>query len=244
MKNIILTGSTRGLGLAIAVKLLEEGYRVLATGRNISNKLLVLKDKFDCLELGKLIFYPLDLNVIGDIRRFVKEATNKFGRPYGLINNAGIGYESVLATMHESQIEELLTVNLRAPIVMTKYISRLMLLEGEGRVINISSIIANTGYNGLSVYAASKSGLNGLTKSLARELGKGGITVNTISPGFMETDMTLNLQGEQLEKIIRRSPMKKLVSVNDVANAVSYFLSDDASLITGANLVIDAGNTA
>jgi len=146
--------------------------------------------------------------------------------------------------MHESQIRELITVNIEAPIILTKYATRSMLLELKGRVINIGSIIATTGFNGLSVYGATKSSLNGFTKSLAREIGKANITVNTIAPGYMQTDMTTGLEGEKLESIKRRSPLAQLATVDDVAGAAVYLLSDDAKHITGTTLTIDAGSTA
>ena len=119
-----------------------------------------------------------------------------------------------------------------------------MLLSGGGRIINISSIIANTGFNGLSVYAASKSSLIGFTKSLSRELGKAKITVNAICPGYMQTEMTSGIDQIKLDQIKRRSPMKKLISPSDITGMVIYLLSSDAQLITGADFTIDAGSTA
>ena len=119
-----------------------------------------------------------------------------------------------------------------------------MLSAREGRIINIASIIATTGFTGLSVYAATKAGLIGFTKSLAREIGKGGITVNCVSPGFMETEMTENIDPEKLDSIRRRSPLGKFATATDVANAVAFLLSDTASSITGTNLTVDAGSTA
>jgi 3-oxoacyl-[acyl-carrier protein] reductase len=119
-----------------------------------------------------------------------------------------------------------------------------MLLQRRGRIINVSSIIADTGFSGLSVYAASKAALVGLTKSLARELGRAGITVNAVAPGYMETDMTQSLKGERLETIRRRSPLGRLATVSDVSAAVTFLLSDDAASITGITLTVDAGSTA
>ena len=146
--------------------------------------------------------------------------------------------------MHESQISELIKVNIEAPIFLTKYASRSMLMKLRGRIINISSIIASTGFNGLSVYGATKASLNGFTKSLARELGKAKITVNTIAPGYMQTAMTSGLQGKKLESIKRRSPLGHLATVTDVAGTVAYLLSNDAKNITGTTITVDAGSTA
>lgn len=241
MKTILLSGGTRGLGLSIAKLLAEKQYNVIATGRNCS-------EQFQSLVLSRnstpnLFFEPLNLKT-DDIHGFVSHITKSYGRLYGLINNAAIGKDGVLATMHESEIAEVIAVNLTSTILLTKYAVRSMLLNGSGRVINVSSIIANTGFNGLSVYAASKAGLIGFTKSLARELGKAKITVNAVLPGYMETEMTEGLKGEKLETIKRRSPLKTLISPNDVANMVLYLLSDDAERITGTTVTIDAGSTA
>ncbi|MHB9068578.1 MAG: SDR family NAD(P)-dependent oxidoreductase, partial [Pirellulaceae bacterium] len=150
----------------------------------------------------------------------------------------------VLATMHEAEIEQLVQVNILSAIFLAKYACRSMLLERSGRIVNVASIIAFTGFNGLSVYAATKSALIGFTKSLARELGKAGITVNSVSPGYMETAMTEGIDASKLEAIRRRSPLGKLVSVTDVAEAIGFLMSDKAAMITGADFKVDAGSTA
>ena len=159
------------------------------------------------------------------------------------INNAAIGADGILATMHEKQINQAINVNLISPIILTKYVSRYMLTNGEGRIINISSIISKTGFGGLSVYGATKGGLVSFSKSLARAPGKAEITVNNILPGYMETDMTKDIDNNRLEIIKRRSPLGRLVSTEEVAEAVNYLLSDDAKNITGIDFVIDAGNS-
>ena len=150
----------------------------------------------------------------------------------------------VLATMHESDISSLLKVNIEAPILLTKYVSRSMLLNRGGRIVNVGSIIGSTGFNGLSVYGATKSALGGFTKSLARELGKSQITVNTLAPGYMETNMTGGLVGDKLEKIKRRSCLGRLANVKDAASMALFLLSEDAEGITGATFTVDAGSTA
>ncbi len=146
--------------------------------------------------------------------------------------------------MHESDIAQSIKVNIEAPILFTKYVSRAMLLNKAGRIINVGSIIGSTGFSGLSVYGATKSALGGFTKSLARELGKVGITVNTLAPGYMETSMTDGLQGDKLEKIKRRSCIGRLASVDDAAAAALYLLSANAAGVTGTTLTVDAGSTA
>ena len=240
MDLVIVTGSSKGLGLAICKRLLSEAYKVVGIARSKSDGFKQLEKEFK----EQLVYVEYDFNNTKDIHELVKSITKKHGNIYGLINNAALGHDGVLGTMHETQISELIRVNIEAPIFLTKYASRSMLMKLRGRVINIGSIIASTGFNGLSVYGASKASLSGFTKSLARELGKAKITVNTIAPGYMQTAMTAGLQGEKLESIKRRSPLGQLATVEDVAGTVVYLLSDDAKNITGTTITVDAGSTA
>ena len=149
----------------------------------------------------------------------------------------------VCATMHSTEISKILRVNLESPIVLTKYASRSMLINSVGRIVNISSIIAATGFNGLSVYAASKAGIEGFTRSLSRELGRSNITVNCVAPGYMETDMTSGMKGDKIDSIRRRSPLG-LAHVEDIAGAVSYLLSKETERVTGTVIKVDGGSTA
>jgi 3-oxoacyl-[acyl-carrier protein] reductase len=131
-----------------------------------------------------------------------------------------------------------------SPIVLTKYAVRAMMADGGGRIVSISSITAFTGYSGLSVYAATKASLVGFTKSLAREVGRMGVNVNAVAPGLVDTEMAEGLRTEQREQIVRRSALKRLVEVEDVANAVEFLMSDRSKNITGTVMTVDAGNTA
>ncbi|MDA8746198.1 SDR family oxidoreductase [Rubripirellula amarantea] len=241
-KNVLVTGGTRGLGLATCEHLARAGYRVIASGRGITDSLQILID--DPSLSGLVTFRSLDLAQTGEIRLFVRDVTKEYGPLYGLVNNAAIGHDGVLATMHDSQIEELIRVNVLASILMAKYASRSMLGRRAGRIVNVASIIASTGFSGLSVYAATKSSMIGMTKSLSRELGKAGITVNAVSPGYMATDMTSGIDAAKLETITRRSPLGRLANVDEVAAAIVYLMSESAASITGTNITIDAGSTA
>ncbi len=241
MRNVIVTGASRGLGLAITRRLVVEGFRVIAVARRESD---ALREEIAAAPPGALAFAPFDLGEIDALPGFVAALKKQHGAPYGLVNNAGLGTEGLLANMHNSQIEELLRINVTAPIILTKYVVRQMMAGGGGRVVNISSIIASTGYNGLSAYGASKAALIGFTKSLAREVGRLGITVNAVAPGFIATEMTAGLQDDDRARIAARAALRRLAEPADVANAVSYLLADNARNITGTVLTVDAGATA
>jgi 3-oxoacyl-[acyl-carrier protein] reductase len=146
--------------------------------------------------------------------------------------------------MHNSEIEALVRLNVLSPMILTKYVVRHMMAAGEGRIINISSIIASTGYNGLSVYGATKAAATGFTRSLAREVGKVGITVNAIAPGFIATELTQSMGDDQQKRIASRSALRRLPETDDVAAMVEYLLGEGGRNVTGTVLTIDAGNTA
>jgi 3-oxoacyl-[acyl-carrier protein] reductase len=244
MHNVLVTGGSRGIGLAIARRLAGAGYNVIAVARRESDALREAIGAATKEGNGGLHFRSLDLSEIDAIPAFVKALRDEFGAIYGLVNNAGIGTEGLLATMHNSEIEALIRLNVLSPVILTKYIVRHMMADGAGRIINMSSIIASTGYNGLSVYGATKAAATGFTRSLAREVGKLGITVNAIAPGFIDTELTHDLGPEQRQRIAGRSALRRLPDVDDVARMVEYLLGEGGRNITGSVLTVDAGNTA
>jgi 3-oxoacyl-[acyl-carrier protein] reductase len=243
-RTVLVTGASRGLGLGIARRLAGAGYNVIALARQKSKQVTDAIAEAKSAGQGKLDFVPFDLGKIDDIPNLVKALRKDFGPLFGLVNNAAVGHDGALAMMHNSKIGELVHINTLSPIVLTKYVVRSMMSEGAGRIVNVASIIGSTGYSGLSVYAATKASMVGFTRSLAREVGRLGITVNAVAPGFIETDMTHGLVGEQRQQVVRRSALRRLAEVDDVANAVEYLLSDKARNVSGTVLTVDAGATA
>ncbi|HZR75330.1 SDR family NAD(P)-dependent oxidoreductase [Bradyrhizobium sp.] len=244
MHNVLVTGGSRGIGLAIAQRLAGHGYNVIAVARRESDELRAGIEAAT-KGSGRIHFRSFDLSEVDAIPAFVKGVRDEFGAIYGLVNNAGIGTEGLLATMHNSEIEALMRLNVLSPIILTKYVVRHMMADGAGgRVINMSSIIASTGYNGLSVYGATKAAATGFTRSLAREVGKLGITVNAIAPGFIDTELTHSLGAEQRQRIAGRSALRRLPETGDVASMVEFLLGEGGRNITGSVLTVDAGNTA
>jgi 3-oxoacyl-[acyl-carrier protein] reductase len=244
MHNVLVTGGSRGIGLSICRRLAAAGYHVIAVARRESEELKNAMDDAVRQGRGVLHFRAFDLSETDAIPAFVKALRDEFGAIYGLVNNAGIGTEGLLATMHNTEIEALLRINVLSPMILTKYIVRQMMADGAGRVINMSSIIATTGYNGLSVYGATKAAATGFTRSLAREVGKLGITVNAIAPGFVDTELTDGLSDDQRKRVAGRSALRRLAEPEDVARMVEYLLGDGGRNVTGTVFTIDAGNTA
>jgi 3-oxoacyl-[acyl-carrier protein] reductase len=244
MRNVVVTGGSRGLGLSIVRRLSAEGYRAIAIARQMNDQLASAMERAERSHPGSLHFIPSDLSNIEKIPALVKKLHNDFGHIYGLVNNAALGLDGALAIMHNSQIERLIRVNTLSPIVLTKYVVRHMMADGGGRVVNVASILGFTGYSGLSVYGATKASMIGFTRSLAREVGRLGVNVNAIAPGFMETDMTHSLDGKHREQVARRSALRRFPDVEDVADAIEFLLGAKSKNITGTVLTVDAGTTA
>jgi 3-oxoacyl-[acyl-carrier protein] reductase len=244
LRNVIVTGASRGLGLAISEALAAAGYRVLAIARSPTAELEKLTNAAAQAGHGAVQFHAFDLLETSAMAPLVSRLRQEAGPLYGLVNNAGLGTAGVLAMMRDEQIEALIRLNTLSPIVLTRHVVRSMMSERAGRIVNISSIVAATGYQSLSVYSATKASLIGFTRSLAREVGQLGITVNAVAPGFVDTEMTRELDRKQRDQIARRSALRRLPEAADVAAAVEFLLSEQARNITGTTLTVDAGNTA
>src|SRR3954468_17797029 len=244
MRKAIVTGASRGIGLGIAKRLAASDFEVIAIARRPAAELSAAISEAEARRMGAIRFLAADLGDTDAIPALVRHVRQEFGPIYGLVNNAGLGTDGLLATMQNPHIEALVRLNTLAPILLTKYVVRNMMADGGGRIVNVSSIIAFTGYNALSVYAATKASMIGFSRSLAREVGRLGITVNAVAPGFVDTDMTRGLGGEDRDRIMRRSALQRLAEVEDVANAVDFLLGEGGRNITGTVMTVDAGSTA
>ena len=234
MDNVLVTGASRGLGAAIAERLAADGLHVIAVARKV-------KETSASERVTPVAF---DLADTAGIPDFVRSLRQRFGPIYGLVNNAGLGTEGLLANMPDSDIEALIRLNTLSPIILSKYVVRGMMSQARGRVVNIASIVATTGFNGLAAYAATKASLVGFTRSLAREVGRLGVTVNAIAPGFIDTEMTRGLPEKERERIVARSALRRLAEPADVAAMASYLIGEAGRNISGAVLTVDAGAMA
>lgn len=242
VRTVLISGGNRGLGQALVKAFLDDGHFVATFSRSSSPFVDALL--LDSELKNRFVFKALDLSDRQGITSFVRELRGHCP-PLGiLINNAAVAMDGLLATQPESDIDKMLSINLGGTVALTKLCIREMLLSKWGRVITITSIVGLRGYRGLSTYSLTKAGLDGFTRSLAREMGDRGITVNSIAPGFLETDMTHGLSVDQKTQIIRRTPVGRLGQSADVVDLVRFLSSENASFISGQTIVVDGGLTA
>jgi 3-oxoacyl-[acyl-carrier protein] reductase len=244
MRKVVVTGGSRGLGLATARILVAEGFEVIAIARRTTDDLDgAIRETAQ--DRPRLHFMPFDLGAVDAIPELAKAIRAAHGHIYGLVNNAAIGTSGMLSNARIEQVQRQIDLNVTSPILLTKHMVRSMIAGGDGgRIVNISSIVAATGYSGLSVYSATKAAMIGFTKSLAREVGPLGINVNAVAPGFVDTEMTGEMGQDHKATIARRSALKRMPEAIDVANAVAFLLGDRSRNITGTVMTVDAGNTA
>jgi 3-oxoacyl-[acyl-carrier protein] reductase len=241
-RTVIVTGGGRGLGLALVRDLLDRGYRVAACGRTTPRDVTALRD--DSPHEKDLLWRECHVGREDEESDFFRAVVEWCGKAavYGLVNNAAVAGEGILATFPNVDTQHIIDVNLLGAIRLSRLVSQVLLANGRGgRIVNISSIIATRGYTGLAAYAASKAGLEGLTRSLARELGRRRITVNAVAPGYFESSMSAGLGREQRDQIVRRTPLGRLATVDDIVPIVRFLLSDESAFVTGQTIVVDGG---
>ncbi len=236
---VIVTGSTRGIGKEIASAFASQGASVMIIGRNPETAHKV-SEEFQ--RLGrKTDFFTCDVSNIQNVQETVNKILDKYKRIDILVNNAGITKDNLLLRMTENDFDEVIHINLKGVFNFTKIVSKAMLREKRGKIISIASIIGLTGNIGQANYAASKAGIIGFTKTVARELASRGITVNSIAPGYIDTEMTGQLKDKVKDGILKTIPLNRLGTAQDVAGVCLFLASKEADYITGQTIIVDGG---
>lgn len=238
---VVISGGSRGLGRALVERCLAAG-SIVATFSRSSTPFIE-----QCLardpDRQTFFWEAIDGTDEACLKTFVTDVAQRYGRLDALINNAGMGIDGLLPLARASDIAQGIDLNIKGAIFLTRVCARFMLRQQCGCIINISSVHAIRGHAGVAVYSATKAALDGLGRSLAKELGPKNIRVNSIAPGYFESDMVGHLTDAQKSRIIRRTPLGRLGTVEDVANVVLFLMSPQASFITGQTLVVDGGLT-
>ncbi|RKH67895.1 SDR family NAD(P)-dependent oxidoreductase [Corallococcus llansteffanensis] len=240
-KVVIVSGGSRGLGQALVTSCLERGFIVATFSRSESPFVTNLLKQDP--EHQRFLWESVDATDPAALKTFVNKVASTYGRVDALVNNAGVGIDGILTTMRTSQIEQGIDLNLKSAIYLIQACSKHMLQQQSGSIINVSSVNAVRGHSGVAVYSATKAALDGLTRSLARELGPKHIRVNSVAPGYFESEMVADLTPEAKQRIIRRTPLGRLGTADDMAQVVQFLLSPQASFITGQTIVVDGGIT-
>ncbi len=238
-KLVLVTGASRGIGLAIAQRLSADGYRVIGTATSESGVEALRSTLKTSDESNEAVV--LNIADSEQTEAALKELQTQFGTPDVVVNNAGITRDNLFLRLNEGDWNDVLNTNLTGVFRVCKALSKAMLKNKAGSIINISSIIGTTGNAGQANYAAAKAGLEGFTRSLAQEIASRNITVNCVAPGFIQTDMTDVLPETQKEAILATIPGKRFGRVEDIAGAVAFLASDDARYITGQTIHVNGG---
>jgi 3-oxoacyl-[acyl-carrier protein] reductase len=233
----VVTGASRGIGKAIATLLAKHGARVACVATTLEGA------QATAGSLENASAYACDVSDAASVEALAEAVTGQSGAPAILVNNAGITRDTLIMRMKDEDWDKVLDVNLKGAFLTVRAFSRAMMKARYGRIVNVSSIIGQTGAAGQANYAAAKAGLIGLTKSIAKEYGSRGITCNAVAPGFIETDMTADLPAEVREHVLKTAPAGRLGTGEDIANAVLFLASPQSAYITGQTLTVDGGLT-
>lgn len=239
MKNILVTGVSRGLGLAIAENLLRKGWQVFGVHRSLPPALQELQEKYS----QQLHVCQFDLSDTDSVKKSLFRDFIDLDTPlHGLVNNAAMAYDDIITNLKSAPLEQMYRVNVFSPMMIVKYAIRNMIYHRvPGSIVHISSISVHTGYKGLAMYASTKGALEAFSKNTAREWGSRGIRSNCLVAGFMETDMSAGLTAEQRSRIYKRTALKRATEVSSVADTTAYLLDESSSSVTGQNLFVDSG---
>ena len=239
-KTVIITGGTRGIGKAAALKLASLGANLVIN--YLGNDKAASETEEACKQLGaEILLIKGDVASAEQCEKIAAAALERFGRIDVLINNAGITRDGLLMRMEEKDFDSVINTNLKGTFLMTKAVSRQMLKQRYGRIINMASVVGITGNQGQANYSASKAGIIGLTKSFALEVAAKGITVNAVAPGFIETDMTDAMTDAAIEAAKALIPAKRMGSPEDVAEVIAFLASEQSGYITGQTVCVDGG---
>ncbi|MCG1028666.1 3-oxoacyl-[acyl-carrier-protein] reductase [Virgibacillus halodenitrificans] len=239
-KSALVTGSSRGIGRAIALELAKQGANVAVNFSGNEEKAQSVVEEIE--ELGVKSFkVKADVSNEAEVKQMIKQVVDQFNSLDILVNNAGITRDNLLMRMKEEEFDQVINTNLKGVFVCTKVVTRQMMKQKAGRIINVSSIVGVSGNPGQANYVAAKAGVIGLTKTTAKELASRNILVNAIAPGFISTDMTNALTEEQRKDMLDMIPLAKLGEPEDVAKVVRFLASEDANYITGQTIHIDGG---
>lgn len=238
-KVVVVSGGSKGLGFSICKTLLSEGYNVATFSRKSTPELAALLEEHQ----GRMYWEAIDISNTSALSLFLHNVKEVLGRVGYLVNSAGMASEGLLTLMKTKDISRMIQVNLEGTINLSQLCIKQMMVGGFGVIVNVSSIVGIRGYKGVGAYGATKAAMDGLTRGLSKELGSMGIRINSIAPGFMETDMTTELTDKQKARIVRQTPLERLGTVEDVSSVVKFLLSDDSGFITGQTLVVDGGLT-
>jgi 3-oxoacyl-[acyl-carrier protein] reductase len=238
-RTALVTGASRGIGRACATTLALAGYRVVLAARSVEK----LQDTANAIQSnrGESFVLEMDISRNESIVDGISKATKEFGQVEVLVNNAGITKDGLAVRMKQADWNIVMQTNLSGAFIAIQQVLPSMMRERWGRIVNISSVVGETGNSGQANYVASKAGLIGLTKSLAQEMGSRNITVNAVAPGFIDTEMTHALTPELKQKMVDQTPLKRMGTPEDIANAVKFLVSDEASFITGHVLDVNGG---
>ena len=239
-KVALITGASRGIGKQIAITFAEQGYDIAVNYKGDTEEVKLLEKEITAKNVN-FIALKGDVSVFEETEQLVKTVMDKYGRIDVLVNNAGITKDTLLMRMKKEDFESVIDVNLVGTFNVTKNVIPHMMKARSGRIINIASVVGIAGNAGQTNYAASKAGIIGFTKSLAKEVASRNILVNAVAPGFIQTDMTNVLKDEIKEEISKSIPLKRMGTVEDVANVVKFLASEDSSYITGQVIHIDGG---